>query len=350
MNPGSTNQTTTQQSPSWQQPYQNYGLNQAYSLYNRGPTVAPFSPMQEQALGNMQSFANNNMIGGSGFQPQSPMSGGFQPGMAMTDGGGIQTSTNGTTYNGQPVGQNNLPPGWSYQNGNVYGPQYAPGTSPGHLGGATPTAGGGAMAGQMAGGPSGGSPQQSLAGAGSGQPGALPSMNNWVTNTLNGNPAQNPYLNSMFNQAADSTQNRLASEFAGAGRGVTNSLPLRSDELNNLATNIYGGAYNTGLQQQDIAASMAPNVVSSEMGLQQGLYGGGQQVQNLAQQYANAPANWLNQYLGQTSPGMGTSTTTPYYYNQGAGALGGALVGSQLGQQAGFSPWMGALGGAILGG
>lgn len=240
MNPGSTNQTTTQTSPSWQQPYQNYGLNQAYSLYNKGPTVAPFSPMQEQALGGIQNLGNNNPLTNSAV--------------------------------------------------------------------------------------------------------------NYNTNVLNNGPEQNPYLDRIFNQAADQTQNRLASEFAGAGRGVTNSLPLRSDELNNLATSIYGGAYNTGVQQQEQAAAQAPGTQGMQYQDLNALYGGGQQVQNLAQQYANAPANWLNQYLGQTSPGMGTSTTTPYYYNQGAGALGGALVGSQLGQQAGFSPWMGALGGAILGG
>lgn len=242
MNPGSQNQTTTSQSPSWQSPYQNYGLNQAYSMYKQGPysQIAGFSPMQEQALSQTQQLAGNNPL--------------------------TQAA----------VGYN--------------------------------------------------------------------------SRVLNNGPEQNPYLDSMFNQAADQSQDRLASEFASAGRGVTNSLPLRSDELNNLATSIYGGAYNTGVQQQEQAAAMAPNTQNMQYGDIGQLYQGGQQVQNLAQRYASAPSQWLDQFMSRVGPNMGSQTTTPYYYNQGAGALGGALTGLQIGKSLGVSPWLGALGGAVLGG
>jgi hypothetical protein len=241
MNPASQNQTTTTQSPPWQQPYQNYGLNQAYSLYQQGPTVSPFSPMQEQALGGIQNLAGNN-----------------------------------------PVTQ-----------------------------------------------------------------GAA----NYNTSVLNGGfMGANPYLNAQFNQAADQTQNRLASEFAGSGRNVSGAQPLRSDELNNLATNIYGGAYNTGINQMEQAANNAPNVQGMQYQDLSQLFGGGAQVQNLAQRYADAPSNWLNQYFGRVTPNMGSVQTSPQYYNQGAGALGGALTGLGIGKDLGLSPWLGALGGAILGG
>lgn len=55
--------------------------------------------------------------------------------------------------------------------------------------------------------------------------------------------ASNPYLDATFNKAALSTQNQLASEFARSGRNVGASQGLRSQQLNDLATNIYGGAY-----------------------------------------------------------------------------------------------------------
>src|SRR6185437_10518076 len=100
----------------------------------------------------------------------------------------------------------------------------------------------------------------------------------YTQNVLSGSPANNPYLNSEFNQAANTVQNRLESEFAGSGRNIIGSAPVQSDELNNLATQLYGGAYNTGVQQQENAAAQAPNVTNAQMGLQQGLFGAGQQI------------------------------------------------------------------------
>lgn len=46
-------------------------------------------------------------------------------------------------------------------------------------------------------------------------------------------------LDQQFNRASDLTQNRLSSEFAGAGRNLGASYPARSDELQTLASNIY---------------------------------------------------------------------------------------------------------------
>src|SRR6185312_16322503 len=109
----------------------------------------------------------------------------------------------------------------------------------------------------------------------------LGAAQNYTQSVLNGSPANNPYLNSEFNQAANTVQNRLESEFAGAGRNVIGSAPVQADELNNLATQLYGGAYNTGVQQQENAAALAPNVTNAQLGLQQGLFGAGQQIQNL---------------------------------------------------------------------
>src|SRR6185503_2441357 len=164
-NGSQTTQTVQSQAPSWQQPYQSYGLQQALAQFQgvNSPQqlVAGFSPEQNQAISGIQQLATNN-----------------------------------------------------------------------------PTLG---------------------------------AAQNYTTSVLNGSPANNPYLSQQFNLAANDVQNRLESEFAGSGRNVIGSAPVQADELNNLATQLYGGAYNTGVQQQENAAANANNLVNSQMGLQQGL-------------------------------------------------------------------------------
>lgn len=61
MNGGSNSQTTTQQAPSWQLPYQSYGLGQAQSQYqNENQLVAPFAPQQNEAISNITNMAGGN--------------------------------------------------------------------------------------------------------------------------------------------------------------------------------------------------------------------------------------------------------------------------------------------------
>jgi len=63
----------------------------------------------------------------------------------------------------------------------------------------------------------------------------------------------NPYLDQVFNAAADSTQNRLATEFANAGVGALNSGShgaARSQELQNLAAGIYAPGYEAERNRQ----------------------------------------------------------------------------------------------------
>ena len=56
---------------------------------------------------------------------------------------------------------------------------------------------------------------------------------------------QNPYLDATFNRAADQVQNRLQTSFAGAGRNVGAARAPAALELNDLANQIYGGAYES---------------------------------------------------------------------------------------------------------
>lgn len=172
--------------------------------------------------------------------------------------------------------------------------------------------------------------------------------NNYVTNTLNGSPANNPYLSSEFQLGANQVQNSLASQFAGSGANVLSSLPVQSDELNNLATQLYGGAYNTGVQQQEQAANLAPTLQTNDFNAQNSLYNAGGAVQNQAQQYITAPQQFLQQYINQANQVPGQTSTTPMYNNTAGSTLGGALLGGSVGNSLGGSS--GSLLGALLGG
>jgi hypothetical protein len=168
---------------------------------------------------------------------------------------------------------------------------------------------------------------------------------NYATTSLNGGfLGSNPYLDQTFNRAALQTQNQLASQFGASGRGQAGAEGLRSQQLNDLATGIYGGAYeNERNRQQGVLGQAGALANQDYIDLAQ-LGGAGAQVEGLAQQYADAPGANLDQYLGRVSGNMGQTTIAPRNRNVGGGLLGGALTGASL-----FGPW-GAVGGGILGG
>jgi hypothetical protein len=123
--------------------------------------------------------------------------------------------------------------------------------------------------------------------------------------------------------------------------------------LNNLATQIYGGAYNNERQlQQGVLGSVLPLANQDYVDLAQ-LRGAGSDIEGLAREYQQAPGQALDQYLGRVSGNMGATSSQPLYRNSGASALGGALLGSQLGSSLSSNPYagiIGAIGGGILGG
>lgn len=174
------------------------------------------------------------------------------------------------------------------------------------------------------------------------------SAQQYVTRSLQGGfLGQNPYLDQTFNQAALATQNQLASEFARGGRDVEASQGLRSQQLNNLATGIYGGAYENERNRMQGVLPFAQSLANQDYMDLDRLRGVGAEVEGLAGQYANAPGAALDQYLARvrgTDYGSTQSTTQRTPTNRGSGILGGAMAGFQLG-----GPW-GALGGGLLGG
>jgi hypothetical protein len=205
---------------------------------------------------------------------------------------------------------------------------------------------------------------------------------NYATNTLTGTPTSqfgnvnNPYLDATFNRAADTIQNRLETQFAGSGRNVSASMPANTDMLTGLATQLYGGAYESerdrmaqDLEQQRSrqfgVAGLAPTLAHQDYVDINALGGVGGQVEDLAGRYMedqaarwdfsqNAPQINLDNYIARITggyPGGTVNATTPTYRNRTAGAAGGALTGAQMGSS--FGPWGALIGGAaggLLGG
>lgn len=112
------------------------------------------------------------------------------------------------------------------------------------------------------------------------------------------NPASNPYLQNTYNLAAGSVENSLDSQFAGSGSNVVNSLPVQENELNNLATQLYGGQYDTGLNAMTQATALSPSVVSGAYAPAQAQLSAGGTQQTQAQNLINAPYNALSWYSG----------------------------------------------------
>lgn len=179
---------------------------------------------------------------------------------------------------------------------------------------------------------------------------------------LPGGENQNPYLDATFNRGADQVQNRVQSAFAGSGRNVNAGRAPAAMELNDLANQVYGGAYQNERQAQQAMVPFATGLANNDYTDLQALQGvGGQyedlnarQMQDSAARYdfaQNAPQRNLDSYLGRiTGAYPGGSQTTPTYQNHTAGALGGAMAGAQVGSS--FGPYgtaIGAIAGGLLG-
>lgn len=168
---------------------------------------------------------------------------------------------------------------------------------------------------------------------------------NYVNTSLNGGFLNaNPYIDQTFNRAAMATQGQLASQFAGSGRNVDQSQGLRSQQLNDLASQIYGGNYANERQLMQGTLGYAQPLGNQIYTDAAQLGGIGQQQQEQQQRYLDAPGTALDQYLARVTGGQGSQSSASVPRNPVGGALGGAMLGSQF-----LGPW-GALGGAVLGG
>lgn len=180
------------------------------------------------------------------------------------------------------------------------------------------------------------------------------------------NPASNPYLQDTFKQAANGVQNQLSSEFAGSGRNIIGSAPVQSDMMNNLATQLYGGAYQQGVTATNAATALAPSIDAGTYQPGQQLLNTGAGLQGQTQNLINSdinkynynqqlPYNQLSWYSGMlnnnSSPFKSGSQTLPVNSNPWGSALGGAATGASVGSFFGpVGTAVGAVGGGLFGG
>lgn len=165
-------------------------------------------------------------------------------------------------------------------------------------------------------------------------------------------PSTNPYLQSTFNAAAQPMINayqtaiapgniaaaQKAGQFGSTAmneQGQINQYGLGRN-LDELATNIYGGAYNQERQRQIQAVSMAPQTTANLYAPSNTLYGAGAQIQQQGQNvmdtdYANAvakyeaPYNQLSGFGGAMLQAGGGGETTSHTSTKGGSLLCTAL-------------------------
>jgi len=176
------------------------------------------------------------------------------------------------------------------------------------------------------------------------------SAQNLVGSTLSGDYLNsNPYLDATFDRAAGAVNRSLDETYARSGRDLDSNMAVRSDQLNNLATNIYGGNYQAERDRQ-MGAVGAAIPLGREDYFDIGQLGGvGQAVEGQAQNIVNAPFDALSRFnagLSGVPMGQTSSSTQPLYSNPMGGLLGGALSGASLFGTGGALAGMGGIGGA----
>jgi len=179
------------------------------------------------------------------------------------------------------------------------------------------------------------------------------SAGNLAQQTLQGGfLGANPWLDQTFNRAALATQNQLASQFARSGRNIDASQDLRSGQLNDLATQIYGGNYEAERNRQQQVLGMSPALGQAQYTDFDRLLGVGQTQEGYHQQNLDARGTALDEYMNRVSGNMGNTIKTSGGGNRAAGALGGAMAGAQLGSMffPGIGTVIGGIGGGLLGG
>lgn len=182
----------------------------------------------------------------------------------------------------------------------------------------------------------------------------------YLNNVLNGNYLYGGQgFNAALNAANQQIQPMIGSLFEGHGRYGSGAQGAQTAQQ---LGDVFAGMYGQERANQQQALGLAPQVQGMGYNDASQLFNAGSAQQSQAQNELTDVANRYNyqqqlpyQNLSQyasTIYGAPSfpSTTTPYYRNTAAGALGGALGGAQLGSM--FGPWgtaIGALGGGILG-
>jgi len=176
-------------------------------------------------------------------------------------------------------------------------------------------------------------------------------------------PSTNPYLQQTFERAAGDVKGQLGSMFAKGGRYGSGAMAETAGRrMGDLASQIYGGAYQQERARQLQAAQLAPQLAQQDYADISRLAQVGQQREALGEaQLADAmqrfqfeqqkPYTKLREYLASIGAPTSQQTVTaePITRNLAGGLMSGATLGMGLGQQLGFNPLYGAIGGGLLG-
>jgi hypothetical protein len=178
------------------------------------------------------------------------------------------------------------------------------------------------------------------------------------------NPSTNPYLSGTLTTAEQGVQNPITSQFGAAGRNVLSSAPVQSSAMNQLANQIYGGAYQTGMNNMVQGQAFSPSLdqgtyLPSNMELQTGS-GVQQQNQNdinaqmseynYNQQLPENMLSWYSGLLGEnSSPFKSGSSSTSASNNSALSDIGAGTALLGAGQSSGLFAGLASLFGAGAG-
>ena len=172
--------------------------------------------------------------------------------------------------------------------------------------------------------------------------------NNQLIDTLSGSYlGANPYLDQMYDTAADRARRAMDSQFAKGGRyGSGVHQDLMGENLSDMAGNLYGKSYENERGRQMQMAGLAPSISNQNYVPGQAMIDSGNIVQGQAneqiaadkarwdynqnQPYANL-SNYMNTINGDYGNSQSQTTNTPMYNNSTAtNILGGAMAGADI--------------------
>jgi hypothetical protein len=140
----------------------------------------------------------------------------------------------------------------------------------------------------------------------------------------------NPYLDTAFSNAAGNVRRAMDTQFAKSGRFLSDAHANASgNAYNQLANDIYGGAYQQERGFMNQAAAMLPGLYGQNLNNMQGLLGMGQMQDEMQREKTNWTQYDAARRLSMMQPGA-SMISPPMQQNRAAGALGGALTGMSL--------------------
>ncbi|HXD38160.1 MAG TPA: hypothetical protein VN624_16005, partial [Rhodanobacter sp.] len=145
------------------------------------------------------------------------------------------------------------------------------------------------------------------------------------------------------------------------GRNIEASIPVQNDQMNQLATQIYGGNYQNERNLQQQAAANTPGLNASSLANLGAVGQAGALEQQQAQNYIGGAQNaWnynqqlpytnLSQYMGLVNSlahPVTQTNTQPVFQNTAGNVLGGAMAGSSLGSSLSSNPYAGLIGAGL---